>query len=68
MSAITADLVPQQDVTYGRSPAFHFVTPGETEVLKIPNACNECHKDKSVEWAKAALESWPDRSPWRMSR
>src|SRR6202167_3420767 len=26
MSAITADLVPQQDVTYGRSPAFHFVT------------------------------------------
>src|SRR6202167_2789972 len=26
MSAITADLVPQRDVTYGRSPVFHFVT------------------------------------------
>src|ERR1700689_1834304 len=26
MSAITADLVPQQDVTYGRSPAVHLVT------------------------------------------
>ena len=26
MSAITADLVPPQDVTYGRSPAVHFVT------------------------------------------
>ena len=26
MSAITADLVPEQDVTYGRSPAVHFVT------------------------------------------
>ena len=26
MSAITADLVPQQDVTYGRSPVAHFVT------------------------------------------
>jgi len=25
MSAITADLVPQQDVTYGRSPVVHFV-------------------------------------------
>src|SRR5579863_8097048 len=51
-----------------RSHTFHFVTPGDTETLKIPNACNECHSDKSIEWAKAALESWPDRSPWRMSR
>ena len=51
-----------------RSHTFHFVPPGDTETLKIPNACNECHSDKSVEWAKAALESWPDRSPWRMSR
>jgi predicted CXXCH cytochrome family protein len=51
-----------------RSHTFHFVTPSETETLKIPNACNECHTDKSIEWAKAALESWPDRSPWRMSK
>ena len=51
-----------------RSHTFHFVTPGETETLKIPNACNECHTDKSIEWAKTALESWPDRSPWRMSK
>jgi predicted CXXCH cytochrome family protein len=51
-----------------RSHTFHFVTPGETETLKIPNACNLCHADKSIAWAKAALESWPDRSPWRMSR
>jgi ABC-2 type transport system permease protein len=26
MSAITADFVPQQDVTYGRSPVVHFIT------------------------------------------
>src|ERR1700755_173811 len=26
MTAITAELVPEQDVTYGRSPAVHFVT------------------------------------------
>ena len=51
-----------------RSHTFHFVTPGDTDTLKIPNACNLCHTDKSTEWAKAALESWPDRSPWRMSR
>jgi predicted CXXCH cytochrome family protein len=51
-----------------RSHTFHFVTPKETESMKIPNACNECHTDKSIEWAKTALESWPDRSPWRMSR
>jgi hypothetical protein len=44
------------------------VTPSDTETLKIPNACNVCHTDKSIEWAKSALESWPDRSPWRMSR
>jgi predicted CXXCH cytochrome family protein len=60
-----AETISDQKV---RSHTFHFVTPGETEVLKIPNACNECHTDKSIEWAKAALESWPDRSPWRMSR
>ena len=39
-----------------RSHTFHFVTPGDTETLKIPNACNLCHDDKSIEWAKAALE------------
>jgi predicted CXXCH cytochrome family protein len=51
-----------------RSHTFRFVTPDNTETLKIPNACNLCHTDKSIEWARTALESWPDRSPWRMSR
>ena len=60
-----AETISDQKV---RSHTFHFVTPGDTETLKIPNACNECHTDKSVEWAKAALESWPDRSPWRVAR
>ena len=26
MTAITAELVPERDVTYGRSPLSHFVT------------------------------------------
>jgi predicted CXXCH cytochrome family protein len=51
-----------------RSHTFHFVTPSDTNMLKIPNACNVCHTDKSTEWAAAALKSWPDRSPWRMAR
>ena len=51
-----------------RSHTFHFVTPGDTKAMRIPNACNLCHSDKSLEWATDALKSWPDRSPWRMSR
>jgi len=49
------------------SHTFHFVTPGQTDVLKIPNACNTCHTDKTTAWAKEALNKWNDRSPWRMS-
>jgi len=50
---------------YVRSHTFRFVSPAETEQLKIPNACNLCHKDKTTAWATAALRSWSDRSPWR---
>jgi len=49
------------------SHTFHFVTPKQTIALKIPNACNVCHKDKSTEWASAALAGWTDRSIWRMA-
>jgi predicted CXXCH cytochrome family protein len=48
-----------------RSHTFHFVTPAMTDALKIPNACNVCHADKSTAWAATALKSWTDRSPWR---
>ncbi|HLX72520.1 MAG TPA: c-type cytochrome [Verrucomicrobiae bacterium] len=50
-----------------RSHTFRFITPEMSETLKIPNACNVCHTDKSSAWAAAALKSWSDRSPWRMS-
>jgi predicted CXXCH cytochrome family protein len=26
--------------------------------LGTPNACNDCHTDKSAEWASSAIESW----------
>ncbi|HET8699277.1 MAG TPA: cytochrome c3 family protein, partial [Gammaproteobacteria bacterium] len=50
------------------SHTFHFVTPSETESLKIPNACNVCHKDEGTDWATEALASWRDRSIWRMTK
>jgi predicted CXXCH cytochrome family protein len=53
------------DDVYVRSHTFRFVWPEESETLKIPNACNLCHTDKTSVWATAALKTWPDRSPWR---
>ena len=49
-----------------RSHTFHFVMPARTDSLKIPNACNVCHADKTTAWATAALKRWADRSPWRV--
>ena len=50
------------------SHTFHFVTPKQTDVLKMPNACNVCHKDKIYRvGARPPWPSWTDRSIWRMS-
>jgi predicted CXXCH cytochrome family protein len=49
-----------------RSHTFRFVMPSETAALKTPNACNSCHKDKSVKWATDALKAWSTISPWRV--
>src|SRR5262249_50924765 len=50
-----------------RSHTFRFVGPAKTEELKIPNACNVCHADKSTEWSISALKSWAEHSPWRIA-
>ena len=50
-----------------RSHTFRFVTPAESDAMKIPNACNVCHADKPTAWASNVLASWKDRSPWRMA-
>jgi formate-dependent nitrite reductase cytochrome c552 subunit len=47
-----------------RSHTFRFITPGETETLKIPNACNVCHQDKTSQWAAGELKTWSNISPW----
>jgi len=51
-----------------RSHTFRFVTPAESEQFKIPNACVDCHKDRSNAWATAELKKWPDLSPWRVGQ
>jgi hypothetical protein len=33
----------------------------------VPNSCNSCHTDKTVEWAKDALKNW-QFSPWRVAQ
>jgi predicted CXXCH cytochrome family protein len=47
------------------SHTFHFVYPVRTDSLKVPNACNVCHTDKSTAWTTDALVRWKERSPWR---
>jgi predicted CXXCH cytochrome family protein len=51
-----------------RSHTFKFITPAESDAMKIPNACNLCHKDQTSDWAAIALKGWGDRSPWRIAQ
>ena len=50
-----------------RSHTFKFIAPGLTDTLKVPNPCTGCHTDKTTAWAKDALRSWPEFSPWRVA-
>ena len=38
--------------------SFRIPRPDLSVKLGTPNACNDCHRDKSAEWAAAAIESW----------
>ncbi|MGI8989816.1 MAG: cytochrome c3 family protein [Bryobacteraceae bacterium] len=63
--------MPKIETTLGdvnvRSHTFKFIPPSSTETLKVPNSCNSCHTDKSVQWTKDALKSWSEFSPWRVA-
>ena len=50
-----------------RSHTFRFIPPSSTEHLKVPNACNICHTDKSTKWAADELKTWSNVSPWRVA-
>jgi predicted CXXCH cytochrome family protein len=38
--------------------SFRVPRPDLSAKLGTPNACNDCHNDKSAEWAAAAIERW----------
>jgi hypothetical protein len=38
--------------------SFRVPRPDVSAKLGIPNACTDCHKDKTAEWASAAVERW----------
>jgi Flp pilus assembly protein TadD len=38
--------------------SFRVPRPDLSATLGTPNACNDCHTEKSAEWAAAALERW----------
>jgi len=51
-----------------RSHTFRFVDPATADALRMPNACNICHSDKSAVWASAQLKTWGNLSPWRVAK
>jgi len=38
--------------------SFRIPRPDLSVQLKTPNACNDCHADKSAQWAASAVETW----------
>jgi hypothetical protein len=51
-----------------RSHTFKFITPADTETLKVPNPCAICHASKPANWAKETLKTWTNVSPWRVAK
>ena len=47
--------------------SFRVPRPDLSVKLGTPNACNDCHADKSAEWAAAAIERWhgPNCKGWQ---
>ena len=50
-----------------RSHTFAFIAPEMTDQYKIPNPCTGCHTDKTTGWAREALKTWTNVSPWRVN-
>jgi len=45
-------------VDFRRDHSFRIPRPDLTEKYGTPNACNDCHKDKSAKWADKEIKSW----------
>lgn len=46
-----------------RDHSFRIPHPGLSVTLGTPNACNQCHKEKSAQWAAAAVKQWYGHEP-----
>jgi len=67
-SQCTACHMPKIEQTipgnYVAAHTFKFISPRRTEQFKEPNACNQCHTDKTPAWALQQLSTWQSVSPW----
>ena len=54
--------------TFVHAHTFRFITPAMTDKYKIPNPCTSCHRDKTTAWARDAMHTWSERSPWRLGQ
>ena len=43
---------------FRRDHSFRIPRPDQSVTHETPNACNECHKDKSNQWAASAIVEW----------
>jgi predicted CXXCH cytochrome family protein len=53
MSAVTYMMVDRR-----HDHGFRIPRPDLSARLGTPNACNDCHRDRTAEWAAAAVERW----------
>ncbi len=43
---------------FRRDHSFRIPSPAISKKINSPNACNQCHKDKTVDWAIQKVEKW----------
>ena len=53
------------EVDHRRDHSFRVPRPDQSKRFGTPNACNDCHTDRSAEWASRAIVEWygEDRAP-----
>ncbi len=45
-------------IDYRRDHSFRIPRPDLTISIGTPNACNDCHKDKTTAWSQSYIEKW----------
>ena len=52
-------------IDFRRDHSFRIPRPDQSVEYGTPNACNQCHSDKKLQWAKETIVKWfgPERKP-----